>query len=215
MLEGLLAVFVIISVAAGIGMVREGAELSGVEAWNAHYFSWEAASGLGAKVGAFVDGSANMLARIGIPINIGVAIMGVLVASFAGTTLDTATRIQRYIITELARGVKVEFLSKKVVATLIAVVTAGALALAKGGGKGGLILWPLFGATNQLLACLALLIVTVYLAKTKKPVVFTILPMFFMFVMTGWAMVYNLRNFFLAGASSIHLFINRCDYNVP
>lgn len=62
-------------------------------------------------------------------------------------------------------------------ATLIAVVTAGALALAN------------------------------YLAKTKKPVVFTILPMFFMFVMTGWAMVYNLRNFFLAGASSIHLFI--------
>ena len=162
---------------------------------------------MGVVACAFVDGSANMLVKVGIPRNIGLAIMGVLVASFAGTTLDTATRIQRYVITELARGLRMKFLSMKVVATLIAVISAGALALAKGGGKGGLILWPLFGATNQLLACLALLIVTVYLAKIKKPVVFTILPMLFMFVMTGWAMVYNLRNFFLAGGASIHLFI--------
>ena len=206
LLEGLLAVFVIISVAAGIGMVREGVELSGVEAWNSRYLSWDAASGLGAKAGAFVDGSANMLVKVGIPFNIAIAVMGVFVASFAGTTLDTATRIQRYVITELARAQGIKFLGRKYVATSIAVISAGALALAKEGGKGGLILWPLFGATNQLLACLALLVVTVYLARNKKPVVFTILPMFFMFIMTGWAMVYNLRNFFRAGAGSIHLF---------
>ncbi len=77
----------------------------------------------------------------------------------------------------------------------------------KKGGEGGLILWPLFGATNQLLACLALLVVTVYLAKKGKPVIYTLLPMLFMMVMTGWAMVLNILGFYRAGTASLHLLI--------
>ena len=52
------------------------------------------------KISAFVIGAANMIAMTGVPHNIAVVIMGVFVASFAGTTLDTATRIQRYVIGE-------------------------------------------------------------------------------------------------------------------
>ena len=66
------------------------------------YASWDSAVGLGAKVAAFVDGSSNFLQTIAIPPKIAVAIMGVLVASFAGTTLDTACRLQRYVVQELA-----------------------------------------------------------------------------------------------------------------
>jgi carbon starvation protein len=202
----LLAVFAIIAVGAGLGLLKNEAGLTGFAAWSQHYTGWSAASGLGAKVGAFVDGSANMLTFIAIPLFIGKTIMGVFVASFAGTTLDTATRLQRYAITELSNSVNVQFFSNKYTATALAVVTAGILALWDGKGAGGLLLWPLFGATNQLLASLALLVITVYLAKKNKPIVFTVIPFIFMAFMTGWAMVVQLQQFFSA-ANQIHLFI--------
>ncbi|MGB0768400.1 MAG: carbon starvation protein A, partial [Phycisphaeraceae bacterium] len=71
--------------------------------WEGRYTSWSASNALATKVAAFVDGSANFLKAMGIPAGIAVALMGVLVASFAGTTLDTACRLQRYVVQELAR----------------------------------------------------------------------------------------------------------------
>ncbi|MFN3168687.1 MAG: carbon starvation protein A [Phycisphaeraceae bacterium] len=79
--------------------------VTGVSAWETRYSSWSAAGALGTKVAAFVDGSANFLKAMGIPPGIAVALMGVLVASFAGTTLDTACRLQRYVVQELARTI--------------------------------------------------------------------------------------------------------------
>ncbi|HUT23215.1 MAG TPA: carbon starvation protein A [Sumerlaeia bacterium] len=198
--EGFLAVLVIIAVAAGIGMAREGVELSGVAAWREHYRSWGAAQGLGANIGAFVTGSANLLDAIGLPPKVGTVMMGVFVACFAGTTLDTATRLQRYVVAELARGVGFKPLTTRHGATLFAVVTAAALAFPKK-GTGGLILWPLFGATNQLLACLALLVTSVYLHRRAKPFLITLIPMCLMFAVTAWAMAYNLKTFFLDPSS--------------
>ena len=75
---------------------------TGHHAWQGRYLSWTAAGSLGVKVSAFVDGAANFLKAMGIPESIAVALMGVLVASFAGTTLDTACRLQRYVVQELA-----------------------------------------------------------------------------------------------------------------
>lgn len=203
LLEGVLAVFVIVAVAAGIGY---GAE-DGAAAWKAHYANWGAAAGLAPKLQAFVDGSSNMLEAMGIPENVGFAIMGVFVASFAATTLDTATRIQRYVISELATAARVKPLANRYVATLVAVVTAGVLALADGEGKGGLILWPLFGAMNQLLACLALLVVTTYLKKKGKPIYYTLVPAAIMFVVTGFAMAHNISDFAGEGLPQLHLLI--------
>ena len=64
-----------------------------------------------------------------------------------------------------------------------------------GAGKGGLILWPIFGATNQLLAGLALLVVTMWLGRQKRAAWVTAVPMVFMLVMTGWASVELMRGF--------------------
>ena len=103
--EGFLADIVILACVAGLGLGSVGAggqSVFGEAAYNARYETWASASGLAAKVGAFVDGSANFLKAISIPAEIAVAIMGVLVASFAGTTLDTACRLQRYVVQELA-----------------------------------------------------------------------------------------------------------------
>ncbi len=193
-MEGVLAVLVLIAVAAGIGIAYQSGEgnlLTGIPAWTAHYSSWAAAEGLGSKISAFVIGAANMIHSSGIPMSIAIAIMGVFVVSFAGTTLDTATRIQRYVLSELFGEVKI--FQNRQFATAVAVITAGILAFATGAsGKGALKLWPLFGATNQTLAALTLLLITVWL-KRKGGIRYLIsgIPCVFMALITTWSLVIN------------------------
>lgn len=216
--EGFLATLVILACAAGLGLGIAGADgtvLVGQEAWVSRYGVWSAK--LGPLVAAYVDGSANFLKSIGIPSSVAVALMGVLVASFAGTTLDTACRLQRYVVQELAGtlaggsaagtpgqrapGGAFAWLQNRHGATLFAVGTAALLAAVpppgkawalENAGQGGLILWPLFGATNQLLGGLSFLVITFYLWRRSKPVWFLVLPTLFMLIMPMWAMIWQL-----------------------
>ncbi len=201
LLEGMLATFVLIACGAGISMgFGSGDEIfTGFAAFNHHYASWIGGSGLGNRLSAFVVGSANMIESIGIPANICMTIMGVFIVSFAATTLDTATRLQRYIVGEICIAVNFKTGARKHPSTMIAVVTALILAFYNGSGTGALVLWPLFGATNQLLAGLALLVITIYLARKKTGYFYTMIPMLFMIIMTGWAMIINLDNFYSDG----------------
>lgn len=207
--EAALATLVLIAVSAGIGMAYEVKNADGVvlevlrgsAAWQHHYASWEASSGLGAKLAAVVVGSANMLGTIGVPAELGIVIIGVFIASFAGTTLDTATRLQRYVIAELASGSRMTFAANKYVATAIAVVSAAVLAFVTGAdGKGALELWPMFGGVNQLLAALALLALTNYLReKGGKAYLVTAIPCVFMVFMTLWSVGFNELHFVQKG----------------
>ena len=196
LIEGSLATLVIIAVAAGIGLgytTSAGETLTGVSAWTAHYSSWTAVQGLSIKIAAFVDGAGNMINNLGIPREIAIGIMGVFVASFAGTTLDTATRIQRYVVTELFVDIKLHIFKNRYFTTSVVVVSALVLAFLSGAdGKGALKLWPLFGAINQTLAALALIVATMYL-KHKGGYKWLIagIPALFMVVMTLWASVMN------------------------
>ena len=220
--EGFLAVLVILACVAGLGLgvkTGDGAVLRGEAAFAARYTDWAAAGSLGAKVGAFVDGAANFLRAMGISIGVATALMGVLVASFAATTLDTACRLQRYVVQELAgtaarpaprrSGVKparagvnpIGWLTDKHAATIFAVVIAGFIAAmpASGeqwgwanAGQGGLLLWPMFGATNQLLGGLAFLVIGFWLWRRNLPVWFIVPPMLFMLVMPAWALAWQM-----------------------
>ena len=196
LLEGALAVLVIICVAAGIGMaftLADGTTLTGQAAWQHQYSSWIGAKGLSDKIAPVVIGAANMMAALGLPETVGITLMGVFIASFAGTTLDTSVRIQRYVVSELATDLRIPYLSNRWTATTFAVLTAAALAFATGAsGRGAMKLWPLFGTANQLLAALALLVITIYL-KRKGGLKFlvTALPCLIMLVITSWAMVKN------------------------
>ena len=212
--EGFLATLVILACVAGLGLgvtdgLGTGGIVTGEAAYMARYANW-GGLGLAAKVGAFVDGSANFLMAMGIPAAIAVALMGVLVASFAGTTLDTACRLQRYVVQELASALTphattngqfglnpLAWLTNKHGATIFAILIAGALAALpapgrdwswQSAGTGGMILWPMFGATNQLLGGLAFLVIGFWLWRRKLPVWFVIPPMLFMLVMPAWAM---------------------------
>jgi len=200
LLESLLAVLVIICVTAGIAMALDlggGTILRGQDAWQHYYGSWIGAKGLSNKIAPVVRGAANMMGTLGVPESVGIALMGVFIASFAGTTLDTSVRIQRYVVSELAGDLRIPYLSNRWAATTFAVLTAAGLAFATGAdGKGAMILWPLFGTANQLLAALALLVVTIYL-KSKGGLKFlvTAIPCVIMLVITNWAMVKNEMNF--------------------
>lgn len=194
--EGFLAVVVVIAVTAGIGLsytASSGDVLTGIQAWQSHYGSWASSAGLGSKLSAVVIGCANMMNTLGISMLFGTAIVGVFIASFAGTTLDSATRVQRYIISEFFQHTKFKQLSNRYIATGIAVVTAALLAFSSGAnGKGALVLWPLFGAVNQLLAGLALLVATSYLkSKGGLKYLITAIPCGFIMCVTLWASLEN------------------------
>lgn len=210
--EGALATLVIIAVAAGIGMGLKGENgemLTGFNAWSYHYSSWSAAQGLGSKLDAFVQGSANMIDSIGIPPGISIVVMGVFVASFAGTTLDTGTRVQRYVLTELFGEMNINIFKNRYFSTAVAVLSAMALAFATGtDGKGALNLWPLFGAVNQILASISLLVITIYL-KSKGGWKWLVsgLPAVFMAVNIFWAVIIN-QNIFNDEGNLILIVVN-------
>lgn len=218
--EGFLAVLVILACVSGIGLGIAAADggalpVMGEAAYAQQYATWSAADGLAAKVGAFVEGSGNFLQAIGLPATFAIALMGVFVASFAATTLDTACRLQRYVVQELAGALGGEAASRagasrfhplrllmnKHGATLFAVVVAFVIAALPVGagawswesaGRGGLLLWPLFGATNQLLGGLAFLVIAFWMWRRNLPVWFVVIPMVFMLFLPGLAMALNL-----------------------
>jgi carbon starvation protein len=185
--EGILAVVAILACVAGF-------ESRG--AWNAHYASWGQAGGLSKTLEAFVTGGRVFLARLHVPGTVAEAFLAVVIVSFAMTTIDTATRLQRYIIGELGGSAgPLKVLRNRYVGGVLAAGSAVGLALARGGGAGGMALWPVFGASNQLLAALALTVVTLWLVSRRKPVLYTALPMAFMLVVTVTALVIQVRGF--------------------
>jgi carbon starvation protein len=113
--------------------------------------------------------------------------------------MDSATRIQRYVIQELAEATSLKFMSHRQVATAFAVLSAAALALLAGqGGKGGLVLWPIFGVTNQLLASLTLVVLTTWQARRGRPIFPTLLPLVFLTATVGWAAITQMQGLLAA-----------------
>ena len=94
-------------------------------AWRDHYSSWESADGLASNLNAFVSGSGAFLATLGIDPNLGKSFVALVAVSFALTTLDSATRLLRYNIEEVAETIRMPVLANRYIATALSVGAIG------------------------------------------------------------------------------------------
>ena len=168
--EGALALIATLAVSAGLAD------------WGSHYESFAHAAASG--VGNFVAGAATFLTALGIPRGPASVVVGVMVISFAATSLDTGVRIQRYILHELGAVYRVRALGNRYAAGLLAVVPP--LLLVWSGTASHL--WVLFGATNQILAGLSLTVVAVWLFRARRPWGYVAGPLVAVLVLAGMAM---------------------------
>ncbi|MGO0575739.1 carbon starvation CstA family protein [Ornithinimicrobium panacihumi] len=182
--EGLLALGAIIATTAGFATLSD---------WEGVYQKFNDGG-----VAAFVEGGGNIVeAGLGLPQSLSATIMATTAILFAATTMDTGVRLQRFVVQEIGEIAGVSL--KKGIATVIAVGIALALTFGAGAdGSGGMLIWPLFGTTNQLMAALTLSIIAIMLLRRGRTALPALIPLFFVGVMTIFALVIQLGTFWEA-----------------
>ena len=179
--EGLLALGSIIAATAGYKTLAN---------WEAVYTAFNRGG-----VKAFVDGGGSIInAGLGIPASLSATILATMAVLFAATTMDTGIRLQRFVVQEAAElaGVKIG----KAMSTVAVLLVGMALAFGAGAdGSGGMVIWPLFGTTNQLLAGLTLSIIAVILLQKRRNVLPVLVPLVFLLVMSVYALIVQMGTF--------------------
>jgi carbon starvation protein len=183
--EGLLALGAIIAATAGYQTLAD---------WEAVYSAFNEGG-----VSAFVEGGGAIVnAGLGIPASLSATILATMAVLFAATTMDTAVRLQRFVVQEAGEilGIRI----RNVVATVVVLVCGVALTFSAGAdGSGGLLIWPLFGTTNQLLASLTLAIIAVILLRKKRNPILVLIPLVFVLVMSIYALIVQIGTFYADG----------------
>ena len=186
--EGALALVAIIAATAGFATLGE---------WEVFYSAYNTQG-----TTAFVQGGARIVSEgLGLPFGFAQTLLAVMVVLFAGTTMDAGMRLQRYIVQEWGTIYNIRPLQNGYVATALAVGACLVLAFGAGGtdGTGGMTIWPLFGTTNQLLAGITLLVISVMLVKLGRPSRYTLVPMVFVTTAALSSALYQLRDLYTTG----------------
>lgn len=147
-------------------------------------------------VSLFASGLGGIISSLGLPVNLTVTFVALAVSSFALTTLDTCTRLTRFVVQEYCEEEAIapaKMLAKNRYAATTLVVVLSVLLLASGSFA---TLWPIFGSANQLLAALSLLAISLWLIKNKTRALFVLIPTYFMFAVTmSSLLLFALKNF--------------------
>ena len=167
----------------------------------------------GTPVGIFAAGAAKFFGAVGIPISLGAEFAMLAISTFLLTTLDTCTRLTRFLIEELFSW---RSEGSRYVGTFLALLLPALLVFQEFPGVDGTLqpawkaIWPLFGATNQLLAALALLTFVVFLKSSKVGYGFALLPAVVMIVMPMTALGLMVQKFgigTLLGGTAAGMFV--------
>ncbi|MCK4413707.1 MAG: carbon starvation protein A [Candidatus Eisenbacteria sp.] len=170
--EGIVA---LIALATVILLASDGAIAAG---YRAHEVS---------AIGVFTAGMGRFAAVVGIPPELGAKFGGLAISTFLLTTLDTCTRLGRFLLHEFfgIRKVSARYLSSLITIALPALFVLLPFKDAQGNPvPAWKAVWPLFGTANQLLAGLGLLIVSVWLRRQGQRAWWALIPMVFMFAIT-------------------------------
>jgi carbon starvation protein len=132
----------------------------------------------------YSNGLGGFISTLGIPVGLAVSFVALTVSAFAVTTLDTCTRLGRFVVQETVASLPANRLTvaannRNLATGVVVVLSLGLLTTGQFTE-----LWPIFGSANQLLAALALLAVTVWLSRSGINRLYTLIPMVFMFAVT-------------------------------
>ncbi len=139
----------------------------------------------------YANGLARYLGLIGVGFNVAFPFALLAFSTFVYDTLDVCTRLGRYVFQELTG------LSGRIggIIASMATLLLPLLFLMLTKEKGYLVAWPIFGTSNQLLAGLTLMAISVWLVKQGKRAIYAILPMIFMISMTIWSLILQIIPF--------------------
>ncbi|HSD97273.1 MAG TPA: carbon starvation CstA family protein, partial [Sulfuricaulis sp.] len=178
---GLLALSAIIIGSTGLPNVQD---------WSQRYKSWETFTDLHAVLELYINGFARHAAGLGLGLDLEFArsLMAVVIIGLLVATLETGLRAQKQLLSGLTERYPtfVPGNEKALIAT--AVGLSALLALHDGHGRGGLMLWPLFGVTDQFLAILGFALLAVALRRLERPVAAVIVPLVFLLVTANWGL---------------------------
>ena len=168
--------------------------------WDAIYPSFTG----GPAAGGFIAGGALLISEgWGISLGFAQTMLAVMVVLFAGTTMDAGLRLTRYIIQEWGNIYQIEALKSNYTSTFVAVGACLLLAFGVSNGNypgdGGTLIWPVFGATNQILASMTLIVIAVYLLKLGRSAKPLLIPMCFILFMASWAGVWYVMDYVSKG----------------
>ncbi|MBN1270351.1 MAG: carbon starvation protein A [Kiritimatiellae bacterium] len=141
----------------------------------------------GSPQATFARGVGTFLATLGIPENVATVFGLLAVTSFLLTTLDTCTRLARFVFQELFQWWNA---AGRVVGTCATLALPALVVFRQVRSPTGKLIpawqaiWPAFGTTNQLMAALALLVVFVWLRRNRRKTLYVLLPLLFMCVTT-------------------------------
>ena len=183
--EGLLALGAILAATAGFRTLAD---------WESVYTAFNEGG-----VAAFVEGGGNIVNQgLGLPTSLSATVLATMAVLFAATTMDTGFRLLRFVVQEAGEIVQVKI--GTAVGTLIVLAVGLGLTFSQGvDGAGGLLIWPLFGTTNQLLASLTLAILAVMLIRKRRTPLPALIPLAFVFVTSFYAAIVQLGDFREAG----------------
>jgi carbon starvation protein len=190
-MESALAVLAVVAVAAGLYWKSAPAGMEGLV--------YQQLFKEGGWIKAFGEGYGQLTKVFfgGLGTLIGITML----KTFIMTSLDTATRISRYMCNELiGETFGIHIMKNKYAAVILVGVLAGWLALGNWQA-----IWPVFGASNQLIASLVLIVASVYLITRKRRFLFAAVPAAIMLVTTIGALVYKTYSFLTAEKANILL----------